>query len=136
MCFVKSVETMSANLKYGKYEVDFAKLRALLSHVPTCLVCLPAHVPKCLACLRTYVPTFLACLCAQMLTCLACLRAHVRYELMPTFLPCLRAHVLKLQITTISFQWHVFLRFLVLFLCLFPVKWNCRWKVHDKLGYL
>ena len=83
-----------------------AKLHALRAHVPTCLAFLRAHVPTCFACLRAlraYVPT-----------CLACLRAHVPGVLcVPT---CSR------DITKISFQWQLFVTFLLLFFVFFP--WN------------
>ena len=48
---------------------EFAKLRAYVLYVPTCLTCLytlRAYVPSCLALLRAYVPS-----------CLALLRAYV-----------------------------------------------------------
>ena len=87
--------------------------RSLRAYVLTCLVCLGVHMPTCLACLSAHIPPCLTCSRGNVLTYLAYLHAHV-----PTYLACL------LQITKISFLWHVLLRFLTLFRCLFPVKKN------------
>ena len=93
--------------------------RSLRAYVLTCLVCLRVHMPTCLACLSAHIPPCFACSRANVLTYLAYLHAHV-----PTYLACL------LQIK-ISFLWHVLLRILILFLCLFPVKKNNK-TVYEK----
>ena len=113
----------------------------LCAHMPICRECLHAHVPTCLACLRAHMAMYLACLHAHVPLCLVCLCAHVATWLACLPIMCqrvylitchrnLRAHVLYLQITKQGFQWHVLLRFLVIFLCLFPVKYNYIWKVY------
>ena len=85
--------------------------KALCALVPTCLTCLCAYVLTCQHVLRTYVftcqrtlrplvPTCSRALCTQVMTCLAC----------------------NFKKQKMSFQWHVFPRFLVIFLCLFPLE--------------
>ena len=57
---------------------EFAKLRALRTYVPTCLLCLPAQhanvlcVPTCLVCLHAHMPTCLACSHTNMSCMLTC----------------------------------------------------------------
>ena len=105
------------NTKRYKSPFDAPKLRALRTHVPTCLACLRAIVPTCLACLRDHVPKCAACLRTHVPTCLACFawsRANVLC--VPT---CSRA------ITTNNknkFSITCFPYILVIVLCLFPMK--------------
>ena len=131
---------------------DSAKLSTLSTRMPTCLegwranvlTCqgaFCAYVPFAITCqrvLRTYVPR---CLCAYVLTYQCVLRAYVltyqqvlRAYMLTCHLPCVptcscvNVHCVSKCSSVIisnnkkSFQWHVFLRFLALYLRLSPMK--------------
>ena len=119
--------------------LESAKSRVLRAHVPTCLAWLRVHVStfftcsrvnvSCvLTCSRANVPCVLPCKGALRAFVLTCPRANVLCVLTCSRVlrgyvqTCLSAHGLQLQITKISFQWHVLLRFMVLFLPLFSEK--------------
>ena len=96
--------------------------RALHANMLTCQRVLRAYVLMCQRALRVYVVTCQRALRANVPSVLSCARTNVFY--------CF--HVLLLQIVKKKNQYHVFLRFLVLFLCLSSMKQNYVWKVHGK----
>ena len=93
----------------------------LCPHVLTYLACLYSHLRTCLECLRAHVSTCFTCLFAHMVTCFACSRAKMLCMLacLHTNMPCVPkgSHSITSNKKN-SFQWHVFLTFLVLYLCL------------------
>ena len=132
---------------FCQHNILLGSLLNCMPHVPMCLECLHVPMPTCLACLHVNLPCMLTCqhvLHAYMLKCQCALHAYVltcQHILCAYVLKCqraLRAYVLKCQralrvnvpcirclcavTSNNSFQWHVLLRFLVLFLCLCSVK--------------
>ena len=98
------------------------------------------YVLTCQSALRACVLTCSRVVCTYVLTCLVCFRAHI-----PTCLVYLRAHALRalrahvLYVPTCSrtiatnkdkFSIICFPYILVIFLCFFPVKWNCCTFLH------
>ena len=79
-----------------------------------------ANLPCVLTCSHCNVPYLLTCSRANVCCVLTCSRANV--PCMPT-----GSHAITSNCKN-NFQLHVLLRFLVLFLCLLPVEYNCIWN--------